>query len=699
MSRVADKDANSRRLIDHVASTAELGPPRALLATTFDLNAEFFELDFLPSLLRLPTMDDRRVRSRIQLEGELAKMDAVAIMMQATRFQGRPKSLRVDVRPAIPATGGVLHAKVTLLVHDEVVRLIVASANLTTSGYRENREVAFVLAANKKNPEAGALIRQVLDGLPARLAPWWSPAAQKVFESAQATLDAIGVPTELEDEAFVWGGGAEPLWQRVLRFWPDGEMVTRISIVSPFWSDESGNGPLAQLVRALRARSALVEGAEVRLVTDPQPETTTGFRPTLPASYGTFDARTLGIEATAIAAKAQVDEEDVGRDDLRMERRLHAKVLLLEGSRVSVAYAGSANFTIPGWGFGNASAANVEAGIVLRRRGKSRSALAELIPPAVGAAVTLDGAATGAIHASRPDDDAQAFPTFLRGCELRPSASPRKLDLVLELFVDRAPDSWSIALGPDEEPLLEVSGQPHPEYRVDLAPEQLGQVLRRQVAHVRWTTEAGEHRAQYPVNVTLDARQELPFGDPEAFPGENELVAFYQGRIAWEDVFPVPKDEESENFDGDTAIDSQVDTSKILSYQVRAFVEALQGLRDELRSSVATQATMRLALLGPVSPTALARSIHMAVVRDGRSPTAGAFQLVELLACTREASSFEVHAPLRDAWAAICDEASLEISRLLDEVRARDPKRLGSTTTFDTYAVAITPTQQPKGDR
>jgi hypothetical protein len=48
------REAPTRRLIDSVAGDVELGAPRALLATTFDLNPDFFEVDFLPSLLRSP---------------------------------------------------------------------------------------------------------------------------------------------------------------------------------------------------------------------------------------------------------------------------------------------------------------------------------------------------------------------------------------------------------------------------------------------------------------------------------------------------------------------------------------------------------------------------------------------------------------------------------------------------------------------
>jgi hypothetical protein len=275
MSKVSP-DGVSRKLIDHIVGSPALGPARAMLATTFDLSPEFVDLDFLPSVLRLPTFDDTRVRSRLLLEGQLARMSSIALLMEARRFQGRPRSWRVDLRPAIKAAGGVLHAKVVLLVHDEAVRLVVGSANLTTSGYRENREVAFALCAEPKGAEETALVRQALEGMPGLLAPWWSDASRTVHAHALDVLAAFPAPAAADDVTFAWGGGAEPLWQQVIARWPQGEVVRRIRIVSPFWSEENGDGPIARLLGELQRREALARDAALLLVTAAQGETTSG---------------------------------------------------------------------------------------------------------------------------------------------------------------------------------------------------------------------------------------------------------------------------------------------------------------------------------------------------------------------------------------------------------------------------------------
>src|SRR5206468_2745494 len=55
----------SRKLIDQLEGEPAFGPLVAVLATTFDLTPDFVELDFLPSLVRVPAWDDRKVRARV----------------------------------------------------------------------------------------------------------------------------------------------------------------------------------------------------------------------------------------------------------------------------------------------------------------------------------------------------------------------------------------------------------------------------------------------------------------------------------------------------------------------------------------------------------------------------------------------------------------------------------------------------------
>jgi hypothetical protein len=683
------REAASRKLIDHVAGPPELGRPLALLATTFDLDPEFFEIDFLPSLLRLPAWDDHSIKARVQLEAELARMTSVAVLMEARRYQGRPRSMRVRVSPASAPDHGVLHAKVTLVVHEDTVRLVVGSANLTSSGYRENREVALSLVADAKHVAEAALVRDALLGMPSVLSSFWSGDAAKVVEEAMARLDTWAEPDDVEDDSFVWGGAATPLWRRFVDAWPEGEAVRRIRIVSPFWSDEGDDGPLARVLAALRARGASTSKAAVTLVTAASPDGTRTYRPVLPASYASFDFRRLGVSVTAVPAKPTVDADDVGRDDVLRERSLHAKIVIVEGPVTSLAYVGSANFTVPGWGFGKATAANIEAGVILRRRAKARAALEALVPPTLAPEVALEGGGNAVVLAPPDDEDAKPWPTFLRAIELRPEAAdPTRLELFVSIDATRTPACWWIAWAEGEPPRLErAADAAAADAIVALEPSDVKHLLRAQCVRVGWPGLADGDSVAFPVNVSLAARVELPFGDPDALPREDDLVAFYQGRIAIEDVFPTTAGEGGTEVDAPAFVETGVDTSRILSYQIRSFVEALPGLRDELLRNTATESTIRLALLGPVSPVALAREIHKAA-KGGRSPTAAGFQLAELLACLRRLSDVPVEERVATPWSAALAEATAIIAGLLDELRSSRVE-LAPTTAFGAYAKAV----------
>lgn len=661
-------EGGSRRLIDHLVGAEGLGPPRAILATTFDLDRDFVETDFLPSVLRLPSWDDRSGKARQQLEVALAKMEAVVFLGEPRRFAGRPRSLRIHHGLARKPGSGLLHAKLVLLVHEHAIRVLITSANLTSAGYRENREVAVALECGPENLGHAGLVQQLLAELPTRLLPWWTPAAQRVHAQATDLLKGWKVRVAADDERIVWGGGADPLYRQFIAGWPAGETVRRIRIVSPFWSEEDGNGPIVQFVGQLRKQGLAGDRVEVQLVTTP-PLQAAHLRPVLPKTYGTFDFRALGIDATAIAASPHIDKEDVDRDDLSRMRRLHAKVVLVDGPKTTLAYYGSANFTGPGWGFVPEAASNLEVGVMVRRRGPSRKALDVLVPPLAGDPVALTGAAADRLEVSPNDDDWGEWPWFLVDATLQPAAhDPAILELALTLEPSSS-GGWSVSAEPDTGLLLdEPPGPPVAIRIVSLDAPALESILRHRTVFVRWPDMRSPEAVAFPVNVSLAARESLPFGEPGSAPTEGDLLAFYQGRILLEDVFPTATEDDTQTNDIEP-IASAVDTSKILSYQVRAFVEALAGIRRELATVRGGEAALRVALLGPVSPTALGSAIYEEVSKQGRSATAGAFQLVELSSCVEEAAARVMDESVQEAWNKACAEARAKLAHWLDELR------------------------------
>ncbi len=672
------RTAEHRRLLDRLASAPDHGQPLGFFASTYEFDPQFFESELLPALLSLGAWNDRSWTARVALENALATLEASSVLVDQRNYRGRPRSLRLEVRPAVGASGELLHAKVLVVVREHAVLLQVASANLTQSGYRENREVALPLVATPKLPGVAAVIRDALQDAPTYLGPWWSESAEKVRTLALDRLESWAGES-LPDVAFMWSGGDLALWPRFLAAWPKDDQVERISIVSPFWSAEGVDGPITTLVRELRARNALRANATVNLYVDAEPAEGGAFRPRLPPLVA-FDPSALGVAVRAHAVDP-LPRDEAAHTDVLKNRKLHAKIVILHGADWELAYAGSANFTSPGWGFG--SRANVEAGIRIAREGTSLGK--SLLPPTTGAPAELTSATQFPTAVTDPDP---VVPTFLLEVRLAPSTDNRDLlELVVRVDPAKTAGEFRICDGEGRSDLLSGDKSSSGTARVPLTPATLRGLLLDPRVRVTWW--ASREPAEFPVNVDLAARAELPVVAGGGTPDEKTLLAYYQGRITLADVYPAPPDWNADDDEPGAlprAAESRVDTSRIQAYQVREFVEALQGIRDDLRRACkATEASMRVALTGPVSPVALARQVKQAAFAADRTPTAAGFQLTEIAACLRDAARL---ADEGEPWRTFVTDASSTVEGMLQELEAKHPEILGSKL-FTRYVDAV----------
>lgn len=680
--------ARISRLLDQLAPGGNGDPLVALLCTTFGLQPDWLETDYLPTVFGLGAWDDRSWSSRIAIERRLAELGAAVVFQSADQFAGRPRSLRISLEPVPTAGHQVLHAKVTLLVRESSVRLVVGSANLTEPGYRRNREIVAVLEASEKHPANARLILSGLHDLPRRLGDRWTIEADSIVKRASSMLGSWSLNGgESDSEWFAWGGGPEPLWRQFLSKWPANEPVEQITIVSPFWSRSTQGGPIDLLIRELRTRDSLAASASIRVITSGRRDSKGTLLPVLPEEYGTFDLTQLGVIATAQATDPQVSPDELdGVEDAR-PRDLHAKVVLLKGRRTSLAYLGSANFTRRGWGFIAQSASNIEAGLILLRTGKYRSALDDLIPPTAGTAVALNGAASARIVPLEPMAPEPPWPSFLHRVQLAPvSGRPGESELQVSIDEGTVRGPWALAAGKegDSSPPVEILARDGPKQgevglhtaSIPLTTELHTRLVYAKYVIVEWW---GGLTPTFPINIHPDARDSLPLAPGGERPGERLLLQYYQSRIAFEDLFPPPAgcDDSDDPSAAQTPAEMMVDTSRIQSYQVREFVEALRGIRDDLKAAIATPATMRLAVTGAVSPVALGRHVADAVKHGQRSPTAGAFQLVEILSCLAEVRSAPVREDHSSSWLAVLTEAETIIGDLLTDIRARAPADFG----------------------
>jgi hypothetical protein len=202
--RIGNKDIDHRKLIDRLEPSEEMGEYVGFWATTYDMQREFFETDFLPALLNLGSWDDRHWTTRISMELHLDRMSSASVFIDAYRYQGRPRSLRVELLPARGIHNNQLHAKVLLAVHEHGIRLLVGSSNLTDEGYRQNIEVSAYLSASVKNQRQAGLIRSAIKGAQELLIPWWSRGVEQLTDRALAFLDQSTSNINKETEWFLW---------------------------------------------------------------------------------------------------------------------------------------------------------------------------------------------------------------------------------------------------------------------------------------------------------------------------------------------------------------------------------------------------------------------------------------------------------------------------------------------------------------
>ena len=153
------------RLLDYWSPPLVRATRLACLATTFTFEADFFSQDCLSRFLSLSTVTSEgdRISSVAALLEEEDRLSEAQVSVLVDRSSPAEKrNLRWDLLP-IRAPGGLLHAKVAVLLWERAARVILGSANLTSAGYRRQIEVALALDLNE-----GCRVPRVVDGRPHR---------------------------------------------------------------------------------------------------------------------------------------------------------------------------------------------------------------------------------------------------------------------------------------------------------------------------------------------------------------------------------------------------------------------------------------------------------------------------------------------------------------------------------------------------
>lgn len=355
------KKTGTGKLLDAWVPDSDAGPALACLATSYTFDSVFFEEECLSRFagVHSGTDEDDRIKEFIIEREERFSQIRAGVLVDGDHCRGT-RSPRWDLLCARGDTGGILHAKISLLIWAKKIRLIVASANLTPQGYRKNREFFIVLNGAEGETLPFRAFMDALDYLD-RLAflggTTLNPAVERWKSVTVVARNKVKELHEVcrEPQCTVSFNGIYPrgssLFDQLKGIWPaNKEAIRDISFVSRFFDqDESSAEKVVKKIWELTSQTGMATlHAYLPAITDGDENIVIRAPKAFGAEYG--PSRCIEIWA--------IDEIDSSIDE---RRPLHAKGILLESDKRSLMYIGSSNLSSAGSGIIKRS--NWEAGI------------------------------------------------------------------------------------------------------------------------------------------------------------------------------------------------------------------------------------------------------------------------------------------------------------------------------------------------
>lgn len=603
-----------------------VGEPVFCVATTFEFDASFFEDELLPRFLGLRFDHTENERTFIIEREESLATTHVGVLVDASKFDPRQTTIQWDQLP-IQVPGGIQHAKVTVLVWERLVRLIVGSANLTRQGYRRNRELFAALdffddplsaplsvlydalgfidilcAWSRTLPAATQRIRETTGQIQARVRRWSN--APQDFNPREKPRVGLVV-----SHPMTTSGSAQSALKQLMQIWLPRRVV-RLTVMTPFVGQQT-NGEetvlhnMRELPMARDAEGCLIipeapmqEGAKRRIVP-------------LPQYFGQSWKKRFGKNARVLLVPMFVDEVD------ESPRELHAKAILIEGDSHDLMMAGSSNFTPHGMGIG---VFNCEANLVFEdkadKKREGQTFYDRLgVPVSRDAQVDVD-AIVWQDPEQAPEDDPSAkpyLPAFFT------FASYSQITGELRVGIDSTqlePSDWSIRLvGQSAEQsvsLFSRASHVFDETTLLFTLDESSRGVHLTALQVSWTDkDIARQEAFLAVAVEDRDTDLLP---PDEFRGlsvDGIIECLLSGRnpgewIEKQDAW------RKRNTSTDAAIESlrAVDTSNYVLYRVRRFGRALAAMADRIARTSPTPVAIRYRLLrDPLGPVHLAETL------------------------------------------------------------------------------------------
>lgn len=602
------------------------GEALSCLATTFEFDAGFLETELLPRFLGLRFDHTEHERTFVVEREESLATTRVSVLVDASKFDPRQTTLQWDQLP-IQVPGGIQHAKVTLLVWERLVRLIVGSANLTRQGYRRNRElfasldfcntadsaplnllqdaltfIDILCTWSRALPAATQRIHQTTDQVRTLVRPW-SNAPQNFSprEKPRAYM-AVNHPRHTS-------GSAQSALERLIQIWLPRRAV-RLSVVTPFVGQQTeGEDTVLHKMRGI----SMARDAEGWLIVPekPAPEDAKRRIVEIPRQFAESWKKLFGDNSRMLLIPPFVQEVD------KQQRVLHAKAILIEGDAHDLLMVGSSNFTPHGMGVG---VFNCEANLVFedkadeKRDGRTFDERLG-IPVSWDDAVRMDDIAWQ--NPEQPPEDAPPtrphLPAFFAW------ASYSQTTGEIRVGVDRykpEPLNWNISLtGKSVEKsvfLFSRSSQAPETPILSFTIEDKARGSHLTALRVVWKDKDAMPQEGFLAVAVADRDTDLL--PPEEFRGlsaDGIVECLLSGRTPAEWV-EKQSASRKRNTSTDAAIESlhAVDTTNYAIYRVRRFGRALAAMADRITRTSQTPDAIRYRLLrDPLGPVHLAETL------------------------------------------------------------------------------------------
>jgi hypothetical protein len=610
--------SDSRKPLDHWLPPEGAGAPLACLATSFSFDVDFFEQQCLGRFLGLDWKRDEGgeagdIAFLVEQEEKLAETRVSVIVDRGWAVEGR--SLRWDLLP-VGVEGGVMHAKVCLLVWENLVRCVIGSANLTPAGYRRQLETQVVLDASADDGPPSAVMAEAIAALRELAGKAGGNARQEgpkqkaiaTLRDAERRLASFGDRVAGRGDprvAIALGAPGRPVLDALERVWRGGPARSAV-VLSPFFDAPGKDAAALDLLSRLAQRGT----ARLSFVVETE-QLDSRTRVKAPQSL----LAALPDRVGGALLRLDHDDED---DELR---RLHAKAIRLESDGQVALLIGSSNFTAAGLGIDTRGNLEVNIAIGAVAGSEVGRGLEELIP--AGDPVDLEEAD----WEPDPPEDEPEEPQLPWGFEEALLDPLPTATLRLRLDRRKLPPSWTVA-EPGGAAMVdsrewEKQGSPR-ELEVPLAGSSLPFFLR-----VSWPGPEGDLAATWPVNVT-DKASLPPPEELRNLPVDALLQALASIRPLHEGLSEAIRGREGRPPADELDPLARFSATGQLMRRVKLASQAFSGLRARMERPAASEEALLWRLNGPFGPKAIAEGLIERAEAGGAVAGETSFLLAEL---------------------------------------------------------------------